>query len=81
MSNAASGPTYVGTGSNGMFALMFSYGVRDATDGNSNTVAFSEALVGRNNLPTAETTVVFSVPSMANGQPASNINAGPSGPP
>jgi len=33
-------------GSNGMFTIMFSYGLRDATDGSSNTIAFGEALCG-----------------------------------
>jgi prepilin-type N-terminal cleavage/methylation domain-containing protein/prepilin-type processing-associated H-X9-DG protein len=32
--------------STGMFAYWISYGLRDATDGSSNTVAFSESLVG-----------------------------------
>ncbi len=39
--------TTKGTGSTGMFAIFLSYGIRDCTDGTSNTVAFSEALVGR----------------------------------
>ncbi len=38
--NAGSG------GSSGMFYYATSYGLRDATDGSSNTVAFSEGLVG-----------------------------------
>jgi len=32
--------------STGMFGMMTSYGIRDCTDGTSNTVAFSESLVG-----------------------------------
>jgi prepilin-type N-terminal cleavage/methylation domain-containing protein/prepilin-type processing-associated H-X9-DG protein len=36
-------------GSNGMFATWISFGIADCTDGTSNTVAFSEALVGNNN--------------------------------
>ncbi len=35
-----------GSGSNGLFYYYVSYGLRDTTDGSSNTVAFSEALVG-----------------------------------
>jgi prepilin-type N-terminal cleavage/methylation domain-containing protein/prepilin-type processing-associated H-X9-DG protein len=35
-----------GTGSTGMFAVWLSYGIRDALDGTSNTLLFSEALVG-----------------------------------
>ena len=34
------------TGSNGLFFYYVSYGLRDITDGSSNTIAFSEALVG-----------------------------------
>jgi prepilin-type N-terminal cleavage/methylation domain-containing protein/prepilin-type processing-associated H-X9-DG protein len=33
-------------GSTGMFTIWASYGIRDCTDGTSNTIAFSEALVG-----------------------------------
>jgi prepilin-type N-terminal cleavage/methylation domain-containing protein/prepilin-type processing-associated H-X9-DG protein len=33
-------------GSSGLFAYALSYGLRDATDGSSNTVAFSEGVVG-----------------------------------
>ena len=33
-------------GSSGLFAYAMSYGIRDCTDGSSNTVAFSEGLVG-----------------------------------
>ena len=35
-------------GSTGFFWYYRSYGLRDATDGSSNTIAFSEGLVGRN---------------------------------
>jgi prepilin-type N-terminal cleavage/methylation domain-containing protein/prepilin-type processing-associated H-X9-DG protein len=37
-----------GVGSNGLFATWTSYGIADCTDGTSNTVCFSEALVGNN---------------------------------
>jgi len=37
-----------GHGSTGMFAVWFSYGIRDATDGTSSTLLYSEALVGDN---------------------------------
>ncbi len=42
----------VSSNSSGVFAVLVSYGIRDITDGTSNTIAFSEALVGaaeRNN--------------------------------
>ncbi|GAC1473471.1 MAG: DUF1559 domain-containing protein [Isosphaeraceae bacterium] len=35
------------SGSSGMFTFGIAYGVRDATDGTSNTVAYSEILVGK----------------------------------
>jgi prepilin-type N-terminal cleavage/methylation domain-containing protein/prepilin-type processing-associated H-X9-DG protein len=43
-----------GNGSTGMFAVWLSYGLRDATDGSSQTILFSEALVGdgKGNEPT-----------------------------
>ena len=34
-----------GSGSSGMFSYSFAYGIRDATDGSSNTIAFTEGLV------------------------------------
>jgi prepilin-type processing-associated H-X9-DG protein len=37
-----------GNGSTGMFAVWLSYGINTATDGTSNTLLFSEALVGNN---------------------------------
>ena len=37
-----------GNGSTGMFAVWVSYGIRDALDGTSSTLLFSEALVGDN---------------------------------
>jgi prepilin-type N-terminal cleavage/methylation domain-containing protein/prepilin-type processing-associated H-X9-DG protein len=39
------GPSQATQGSNGLFTYYRSYGVRDATDGTSNTIAFSESLV------------------------------------
>ena len=51
--SASTGTTYVpqdngqgGTTSTGMFSYTQCYGIRSCTDGTSNTVAFSEALVG-----------------------------------
>ena len=35
-------------GSTGMFAIWTSYGIRDCTDGSSNTIAYSEGLAGNN---------------------------------
>jgi prepilin-type processing-associated H-X9-DG protein len=35
-----------GTGSNGLFTFWRSFGIRDCIDGTSNTIAFSEGLVG-----------------------------------
>jgi prepilin-type processing-associated H-X9-DG protein len=37
-----------GNGSTGMFAVWTSYGIHNCTDGTSNTLLFSEALVGNN---------------------------------
>ncbi|AGA27870.1 DUF1559 domain-containing protein [Singulisphaera acidiphila] len=51
--HASTGTTYIpgdngqgGTSSTGLFSYMFSYGIRDCTDGSSNTVAFAESIVG-----------------------------------
>ena len=50
--HASSGTSTVQGGvtgqSSGMFAIWTSYGIRDCTDGTSNTVAYAEALVGDN---------------------------------
>jgi prepilin-type N-terminal cleavage/methylation domain-containing protein/prepilin-type processing-associated H-X9-DG protein len=43
-------PLCVTAGSTGMFAYFTSYGLNDAVDGSSNTIAFAEALVGRANV-------------------------------
>ncbi len=43
--------TLKGTGSSGLFTTFASYGIRDCTDGTSNTVAFSEGLAGVANKP------------------------------
>ena len=45
-------PNWVKTGSTGIFAYYYAYGVRDATDGTSNTIAFSEALAENQGMPT-----------------------------
>ena len=41
-------PAQTLTGSTGLFTFWRSYGLRDCVDGSSNTIAFSEALVGDN---------------------------------
>jgi prepilin-type N-terminal cleavage/methylation domain-containing protein/prepilin-type processing-associated H-X9-DG protein len=41
-----SAPNQTTSGSNGLFTFWRSYGIRDCVDGTSNTVAFSEGLVG-----------------------------------
>ena len=43
--DANTGRATGGNGSPGLFAYTYSYGVRDTTDGTSNTIAFSEVLV------------------------------------
>ena len=55
--SASTGTTYTpgdngqnGTSSTGMFSYQFCYGIRDCTDGSSNTIAFAEHLVGFNTL-------------------------------
>ena len=54
--HASTGTTYVpgdngqgGTTSTGLFAYQVTYGIRDCTDGSSNTIAFCEGLVGAPN--------------------------------
>jgi prepilin-type N-terminal cleavage/methylation domain-containing protein/prepilin-type processing-associated H-X9-DG protein len=54
--HASTGTTYVpgdngqgGTTSTGLFAYQVVYGIRDCTDGSSNTIAFCESLVGAPN--------------------------------
>jgi prepilin-type processing-associated H-X9-DG protein len=42
--------TYTWTDSSGLFALLTAYGLRNIIDGTSNTVAFSEAIVGSETL-------------------------------
>ncbi len=51
--SASTGTTYIpgdngqgGTSSTGMFAYTMSYGIRDCTDGSSNTISYAEGLVG-----------------------------------
>ncbi|MGC8642466.1 MAG: DUF1559 domain-containing protein, partial [Isosphaeraceae bacterium] len=39
-------PGWTQQGSSGMFAIWMSYGIADCTDGTSNTLAYSEAMVG-----------------------------------
>jgi prepilin-type N-terminal cleavage/methylation domain-containing protein/prepilin-type processing-associated H-X9-DG protein len=46
MWNEISGPGAGGDGSTGVFTTMLSYGIRDIPDGTTNTVAFSESIVG-----------------------------------
>jgi prepilin-type N-terminal cleavage/methylation domain-containing protein/prepilin-type processing-associated H-X9-DG protein len=72
---SGAGVNLQGTGSSGLFAVMMSYGIRDATDGVSNTVAFSEVLVSKNNEPTGKNTVAMSVSAAANNGTAANISA------
>lgn len=43
--NGTTGKATGGNGSPGLFAYTYSYGIRDCTDGSSNTIAFSEVLV------------------------------------
>jgi prepilin-type N-terminal cleavage/methylation domain-containing protein/prepilin-type processing-associated H-X9-DG protein len=57
--SASTGTTYVpgdngqgGSTSTGMFAYLRAYGIRDCTDGSSNTIAFAEHLVGAPQLTT-----------------------------
>ncbi|MEJ7637316.1 MAG: DUF1559 domain-containing protein, partial [Singulisphaera sp.] len=50
--------TRVPSGSTGLFAVWLSYGLRDCTDGTSNTVAFSEGLAGKAGDPTHRAAVL-----------------------
>ena len=43
---------FTATGSSGAFAYFYYIGIRDMTDGSSNTIAFSEALAGNGTQPT-----------------------------
>jgi prepilin-type N-terminal cleavage/methylation domain-containing protein/prepilin-type processing-associated H-X9-DG protein len=55
-----------GTGSSGLFGYAISYGLQDCLDGSSNTVAFSEGLVGDSsaNIPEPRVTGVNIDPSL-----------------
>jgi prepilin-type N-terminal cleavage/methylation domain-containing protein/prepilin-type processing-associated H-X9-DG protein len=73
------------TGSNsgagvGMFAGLVSYGIKDCTDGTSNTVAFSEALIGDNSLVTVNGAEYYNCqawPSGSNGGLGSGVDMVP----
>lgn len=43
-------PSCKATGSTGMFTYFMAYGMRDCTDGTSNTVAYSESITGKANV-------------------------------
>jgi prepilin-type N-terminal cleavage/methylation domain-containing protein/prepilin-type processing-associated H-X9-DG protein len=61
----------------GMFADLVCFGVQDATDGTSNTVAFSEALIGDNNLATVNGAEYYNCqtwPSGSNGGLGSGLD-------
>jgi prepilin-type processing-associated H-X9-DG protein len=64
----------------GMFACLTCYGIQDVTDGTSNTVAFSEALIGDNNLVTTNGAEYYNCqawPSGSNGGLGSGIDMVP----
>ena len=44
--NSATGQASGGQGSPGLFAYVYSYGIRDCIDGTANTIAYSESVVG-----------------------------------
>ena len=60
------------TSATGLFAFNISYGLRDITDGSSNTIAFSEKLVGT---PGQSTGMGLGYPGngVANGNPSQNV--------
>ena len=57
-------PTQVTTGSTGLFSFWRSYSIQNCTDGTSNTIAFSEALVGDNSINWLRSAGVVSLTSM-----------------
>jgi prepilin-type N-terminal cleavage/methylation domain-containing protein/prepilin-type processing-associated H-X9-DG protein len=64
----------------GLFASLVCYGIKDCTDGTSNTVAFSEVLIGDNNLVTANGAEYYNCqawPSGSNGGLGSGIDMVP----
>ena len=64
----------------GMFASMVCFGIKDCTDGTTNTVAFSEALIGDNNLVTANGAEYYNCqawPSGSNGGLGSGVDMVP----
>jgi prepilin-type N-terminal cleavage/methylation domain-containing protein/prepilin-type processing-associated H-X9-DG protein len=64
----------------GLFASMVCYGIKDCSDGTSNTIAFSEALIGDNNLVTANGAEYYNCqawPSGSNGGLGSGVDMVP----
>ncbi len=72
--NALTGQVTGGSGSPGLFAYSFAYGIRDCTDGSSSTLAFSEAMVGAQSGKVVRRTAMTGLANVAGSQQQNAFN-------